>query len=116
MFCMKCGKEIPDEHVFCPDCLADMDQYPVKPGTPVQLPSRPVQAAPKRVSRKKEVPAEILLKRRKKWIGWLCAMLLASWVALGFTVTMLIQELGDETEPETVGRNYSTRLPDETAP
>lgn len=116
MFCIKCGNKIPDKQVFCPDCLADMERYPIKPGTPVQLPARPVQAVPKRVSRKKEVPAEIRLKRQKKWITILCAMLIASWVGLGFTLISLIQELDDEAAPETVGRNYSTLLPEEDKP
>lgn len=39
MNCMKCGREIEDGQVFCLDCLLDMEKYPVKPGTIVQLPS-----------------------------------------------------------------------------
>ena len=35
--CMKCGKEIPEERVFCEECLAVMDAYPVKPDTVVQI-------------------------------------------------------------------------------
>ena len=35
MSCMKCGKEVSEDQVFCPECLAEMERYPVKPGTPV---------------------------------------------------------------------------------
>ncbi len=40
MNCMKCGREVEDEQVFCGDCLVDMEKYPVAPGTVVKLPSR----------------------------------------------------------------------------
>ena len=40
MSCMKCGKEVSEDQVFCPECLAEMERYPVKPGTPVLLPHR----------------------------------------------------------------------------
>ena len=49
MSCMKCGKEVSEDQVFCPECLAEMDRYPVKPGTPVLLPHRePIAAQRKR--------------------------------------------------------------------
>lgn len=92
MFCMKCGKEIPEEQVFCEECLADMALHPVKPGTPVLLPVRPAQANAKRGARKKEVSAQLQLKRQRGAILWLCGLLLASWVGLGVTVAMLFQE------------------------
>ena len=30
MGCMKCGKDITDDNVFCADCLQEMEKYPVK--------------------------------------------------------------------------------------
>ena len=39
MNCMKCGRKIKDNQVFCEECLGIMDAYPVKPGTPIQLPT-----------------------------------------------------------------------------
>ena len=41
MNCMKCGREITLGQVFCKDCLVDMENFPIKPGTPVQLPAEP---------------------------------------------------------------------------
>ena len=42
MSCMKCGKEVSEEQAFCEECLAEMERYPVKPGTPVLLPHRDI--------------------------------------------------------------------------
>ena len=40
MSCMKCGKAVSEGQLFCESCLAEMERYPVKPGTPVLLPHR----------------------------------------------------------------------------
>ena len=50
MDCLKCGKETEEKNVFCADCLAVMARYPVKPGTPVQLPRRATPAPEKKSS------------------------------------------------------------------
>ena len=39
MQCLKCGRKIQDGQVFCEGCLEVMQNYPVKPGTVVLLPS-----------------------------------------------------------------------------
>ena len=38
MYCLKCGNETQDEKIFCEDCLLLAQRYPIKPGTPIQLP------------------------------------------------------------------------------
>ena len=40
MNCMKCGREISDDNVFCTDCLLEMEKYPVDSGVVVLLPRR----------------------------------------------------------------------------
>ena len=64
MPCMKCGRKIKDRQVFCEECLAIMDTYPVKPGTPIQLPTIVANnfAAPKAKNnkRKQKTPEEII--------------------------------------------------------
>jgi hypothetical protein len=50
---MKCGREIDESQVFCTECLDEMERYPVKPGTVVQLPVRP-----------KEIPVRKTTRRR----------------------------------------------------
>lgn len=40
MYCMKCGREVDEDQVFCLDCQLEMEKYPVRPGTVVILPNR----------------------------------------------------------------------------
>ena len=47
MYCLKCGRDTKSEQVFCNDCLAVMDAYPVKPDTAIHLPKRDPQTASK---------------------------------------------------------------------
>lgn len=82
MNCMKCGREIGEEQVFCPDCLAVMERYPVKASATVVLPVRREPAAVKRVlpRHKTLTPEEQLRKLRRNLrvavIGWCIAFLL----------------------------------------
>lgn len=46
MNCLKCGREIPAQQVFCESCLKEMAGQPVKPGTLVLLPVRNVPQPP----------------------------------------------------------------------
>ena len=48
--CMKCGKKLGSAQTFCDECLAKMEQSPVKPNTVVVLPTRPVKTATKKKS------------------------------------------------------------------
>lgn len=58
MNCMKCGVEIPENHVFCDHCLAVMEDYPVKPDAHIHLPKREDAAeAVKRNAKKKRTPS-----------------------------------------------------------
>lgn len=107
--CMKCGREIALGHVFCKECLADMEQYPIKPGTPVPqfdpntvtLPKRPTN------SRKQRKPEEQLLFF-KKWITGLSLTLFA--VILGFSIVtaILVHRLNEADNAVTPGQNYSS--------
>ncbi len=109
MFCMRCGREIAEDQVFCRECLELMARNPVEPGTPVQLPVRSAQSASRRSSRKKELSPQVLLKRQRRLILWLCGALLASWVGLGVTVAMLLQEPPQEELSPPAARS-STRI------
>ncbi len=51
MACLKCGKESSD--VFCESCRAEMEQYPVNPGTPINVPDREAYFAVKRANKPK---------------------------------------------------------------
>lgn len=83
MNCMKCGRDIPEEQVFCSLCLEDMDRYPVKPGIAIQLPHRKESPAPKKVHprrRQLPTPEEQVLRLRKRLkrliLLWLITLML----------------------------------------
>ncbi len=76
--CMKCGKELKNEGVFCPDCLAEMEKYPVKPNITVQLPPRRITtAARKKARRQRYVKAEDQIRHLKTVRNRLIATLVA---------------------------------------
>lgn len=110
MNCMKCGRELSDDGVFCAQCLAEMEKHPVRPGTVVHLPRHapeaPVKKTPAR--RKPHVSPEEKVKQLRKLVARLavalaiCTALLAA--AGYFAVVHLL-------ENETVvlpGQNYSS--------
>lgn len=108
MNCMKCGREIDTEQVFCEVCLADMEKYPVKPGTAVQLPRRPEPSGGKktRSRRRSAFSAEEQVKQLKKRVRLLAALLvitLGLLAALGYFFTRHLME-EDRLLP---GQNYS---------
>lgn len=108
MYCLKCGNETPDQQVFCPACLESMEQYPVKPDTPVQLLNR--NAMVKNVSRSQYVatPEEQIAKLRSVnrrlvlVVGILC-------LALAIAVGAMAYVLNQPEEYLPTGQNYSVR-------
>ena len=94
MNCMKCGREMPLGQVFCKDCLADMANYPVKPGTPVVLPPSPeVNAARRGNTRKVRKPEEQLSRLRR----WMVVMLIVFMIIIT-AGTMLIISLSQKID------------------
>ena len=41
MYCMKCGREVEDGQVFCPECLGLMEREPIPIRSSVKIPSQP---------------------------------------------------------------------------
>lgn len=113
MTCIKCGREIPAEQVFCDGCLEVMEKYPVKRDAAIHLPNRTAQASSKKQgSRRRQLPPEeqvLLLRKRLRRataaIVVLCLLFAAA--AAGF-----VWQLLDEDTPLPVGRNY-TITPDQ---
>lgn len=95
MNCLKCGRTLKDQLVFCPDCQADMEKYPVKPGTPIQLPAQPkVAPAKKKPARKKKaLKPEERLPRMRSAIRWLILALVVSLLAFVLTAAMVLMLL-----------------------
>lgn len=115
MNCAKCGREIENGQVFCPVCLEEMEQYPVKPGTVVHIPKRPEDGAEKKppVRRKAPPTPEQQIGKLKKKVRWLRTLLVLTMLLCGllsFAVGKMVTELDFY---RFLGQNYNTV---ETAP
>ena len=109
LYCMKCGKEIPEKQAFCDRCLEIMEQFPVKPDAHVILPNRNVPSVVKKSpSRKKVLPPEERLAKARKAIQWLSVALIVSIIALCLSVSLLIDTIGSKDPDRAIGQNYST--------
>ena len=112
MNCMKCGQEIQSGQVFCPECLAGMEKYPVKPDAVVLLPKRPAYPAVKRTAPKKRFrnPDEQIAHLHRV-IRWLALALVCLTLALIVVSAVSIHFMGQEEVASYLGRNYSTVTP-----
>ena len=109
MYCMKCGKEIPEKQAFCDSCLAVMAQFPVKPAARVLLPNRDLPpTAKKSPTRKRSLSTEERLARAKKIIQWLSIILATTIIALILSVSLLIETIAPKAQNGAIGQNYST--------
>ena len=108
MYCLKCGKETKEDNVFCEACLVMMDRFPVKPGTPVQLPVRPASPVKKAAPRKRVLSAEERLQRMRQRVKHLALALVASLLALALTVSLLVHTVSAQKEEDAIGKNYNT--------
>lgn len=108
MYCMKCGKETGENQVFCEGCLEIMEQYPVKPGTVINLPRRDAPAPEKKppVHHKESSGAEQFVQLRGM-IRWLTAIIAVLSVLLCATAVMLIRTLDKQSTVRTIGQNYT---------
>lgn len=66
MNCMKCGRELKDDAVFCPDCLEEMVKYPVRPETAVHIPQQPKDHLFRRQHRKAVMTQDEIIHKLKK--------------------------------------------------
>ena len=106
---MKCGREIALGQVFCKECLADMEQYPIKPGTPVPQFNPEPAAQVKRVAttRKQKKPEEQLVDLKKRIVALSVALAV---VILGFSIVtaILVNRLENAENTALPGQNYSS--------
>lgn len=116
MNCMKCGRKTQDNQVFCQECLADMEKYPIKPGTVVQLPKRPENAPAKRpAARKRFSKPEEQIAYLKKCNRRLLIALLALSLAFVAVSSIAIYFMDKQSVPAYIGQNYSTVSPDNSS-
>ena len=111
MHCMKCGKEIADDQVFCEACLEVMAKYPVKPDTPVQIYKRPVRTEKKYA--RQLTAKEVIQKqaRRIRILTWITVILFVAFcltavLALKFHSNSNSAPLSAPEQHIPLGQNY----------
>ena len=108
MNCMKCGREIDGDQVFCPKCLESMAQHPVKPDVVIKLPQRKETPVKKSVPRKKprtpEEQIRMLTRRNRLLTAILCFLLATSLLFLSLCIDY-VRQLDVQ---KLLGQNYST--------
>ena len=117
MNCVKCGREIGEEQVFCELCLGEMEKYPVKPGTAIHIPARTTREETKKQHRRRPVltPSEQILRLRKKVRRLRVALVLVLLICAGlcFVIGRTVMELDFQ---RILGQNYRTETVVETEP
>lgn len=112
MNCMKCGREIGEESVFCPECLAVMEKYPIKRDTPVQIPKRDVSEALRKAARRRERTPEEQILRLRSTVSRQRLLLLLLAAALGVFIWLYFTTpQPTESQPENpIGQNYTVDI------
>ena len=105
MNCMKCGREIGEDRVCCPDCLENMEKYPVKPGAVVQIPVRK-EPSRKQAPRKKQLTPEEQNLRLRKVIRFLVTAWLVTLLVVGALAYPAFRYFTEENS-FLPGQNYS---------
>ena len=109
MHCMKCGRKIEDQKVFCADCLTEMEKFPVPHDTTVHIPVRPaVTPAKKKSRRARDHRPEEQVRHLKLAVRCLCVALAACLVAFAVSAGMLLKMISNQDSTYTIGQNYGT--------
>ena len=106
MHCMKCGAELKISGAFCENCLADMEKYPVRPGTVVQLPRRREVSVIKKPPKRHVPSIEEQLKYLRKCIMILTVLLVVCIAAIVLMFKPTMHYVRDEHFE--IGQNYSS--------
>ena len=109
MRCMKCGREIKEQQVFCEICLTEMEKYPVKATATVQLPPRTeTSVVKKKVRKRRDSKPEDQIRHQRLVIRCLCAALAVSLAAFALTAAMLLKLIEERNSALNIGQNYGT--------
>lgn len=106
MSCMRCGRDVISNQVFCTDCLQIMERYPVSPNTPVILPKHPQKPIHKKPVRKKTISLEDQIFVLKHRIRLLTVLVIAFAILTALLVYPAVRYL---TEDHFLpGQNYTS--------
>ena len=110
MNCMKCGVEIPENHVFCDHCLAVMEDYPIKPDAHIHLPKRnDVPESAKRGTKKKRTLSadEKISALRTKVLRLRLVVVILIFLLCVVSALFGLHMYGDITAQPVTGLNYT---------
>ena len=105
MYCLRCGRETTEDHVFCDECRKYMEQYPVRPGTAVLLPKRKEVPAVKKAKRHgPPAPKEQIQKLKKQRTALLAVLIVLCLILLAAAASIVFLIRNENVQP---GQNYS---------
>lgn len=107
MGCMKCGRDVREDQIFCDSCLEEMEKYPVKMNAPVMIPSRKSEQNNRKNPARRKLPPEEQIKRLRK-LNRILSFLLALALTLVFFLGYISVLHFMEEERFLPGQNYST--------
>lgn len=108
MTCMKCGREIPAEQVFCDSCLEVMEKYPVKRDAAIYLPQRKEQSSSKKQgSRRRQLPPEEQVVFLRKRLRRATAAIVVLCLLFAAATAGFVWQLLDTDATIPLGRNYT---------
>ena len=106
MNCIKCGQETDGNDVFCKECLAVMEKYPVHPDAVVMLPKRREPSIIKKMPKRHVPTPEEQIKVLRKRVTVLSVILLVCIAAILLMINPTLHYVLDEHVQ--IGQNYST--------
>lgn len=107
--CMKCGRNAAENQAFCPECLAEMEKYPVKPGVVVLLPRHEQNQKPANRRRYPTVTPEEQIQKLKQHIAALWLALILAMGAAGVLGWFVVTDYMEAKETDLLpGQNYSS--------
>ncbi len=115
MRCLKCNRETADNQVFCDECLAQMKQQPIKPGTPITLPKRPPSKP--RTKPHPQVRPEEQIEKLEKQVSHLHRCITVLLTLLLVVSAVFLYFLSNNSSDFGIGQNYTpmeTMAPTET--
>lgn len=106
MACLKCGRDTAEGQVFCSDCLAQMERYPVQPGTIIQIPTRRASAAQRRSAKRRRLSPEEQVKLLRSRLRVLTVLFLVVLLVAVGSSALVVREVLRQRLP--TGQNYSS--------
>lgn len=106
MECMKCGRETSGGEIFCQDCLAQMEKYPVSINAPVVIHKR--EDVQRKASHKKTLKPEEQITRLSRTVLHLRRLVLVFAALFVLTAGILVYVLSSHSDDPEMGSNYST--------